>query len=62
MDFLKVLQENPGLKSKLEELLSGSYPIALVRASAETGLDENTFPTSCPWNLEEITTIGFYPE
>jgi hypothetical protein len=29
---------------------------------AETGLDEENFPESCEYSLDEILGEGFYPE
>ncbi len=60
--FLRVLQENPGLKSKLEGCLLNAYQDAVVEAAKETGFDENVFPETCPWRWEEITSSHFYPD
>lgn len=62
VDFLKVLKENPGLKSKLSGCLIDAYQLAVIRASEETGLDEDVFPLNCPWSFEEIAKVTFYPE
>ncbi len=62
MKFIKVLNENPGLKPSLDQCLIDAYQFAIVEASKETGLDEKTFPSVCPWELKEITRLDFYPE
>lgn len=62
MNFIKVLNENPGLKPSLNQCLTDAYQFAIVEASKETGLDEKTFPSVCPWELKEITKPDFYPE
>lgn len=49
-----VLEENPSLKHKLQEILKQSYKGAIVGAALETGLDEKIFPRECPWTIEEI--------
>lgn len=49
-----VLKENPSLKHKLIEIFEQSYEGAIVGAALETGLDEKSFPTECPWTIEEI--------
>jgi hypothetical protein len=60
--FLRVLQENPGLKSKLDGCLLNAYQYAVVEAAKETGFDESVFPKNCPWSWEEITNNLFYPD
>lgn len=62
VDFLKVLRDNPGLKSKLAGLLIDAYQSAVIKASEETGIDESDFPTTCPWSFEEIANSLFYPD
>ena len=62
INFMKVLRDNPGLKPSLEQCLIDAYQMASIQASQETGLDENTFPVSCPWSLTQATQQDFYPE
>ena len=58
--FLRLLQENPGLKSKLDGCLLNAYQDAVVEAAKETSFDESVFPKNCPWRWEEITSSNFY--
>ena len=60
-DFLETLDENPGLKPQLDEILVKSYHRAKKKASQETGLNKNTFPDNCPWDLSTILDDDFYP-
>jgi Domain of unknown function DUF29 len=60
--FLRVLKENPGLKSKLDGCLLNAYQDAVVEAAKETAFDESVFPKNCPWSWEEITNSLFYPD
>lgn len=60
--FLRVLKENPGLKSKLDGCLLNAYQDAVVDAAKETGFDESVFPETCPWRWDEITNSLFYPD
>ncbi len=60
--FLRVLKENPGLKSKLDGCLLNAYQDAVVEAAKETAFDESVFPKNCPWSWEEITNNLFYPD
>jgi len=43
IEFLKVLRDNPGLKTGLKQLLDDAYLSAVIKASQETGLDESAF-------------------
>jgi predicted nucleic acid-binding Zn-ribbon protein len=56
------LDENPSLKSKLDEFLVKSYKYAIRGAMKETGLAKSTFPENCPWSIEQIMDTCFWPE
>jgi len=56
------LQENPGLKSKLPELVETAYGYAVTRAVRETGLGPESFPASCPWTYEQLADDDFWPD
>lgn len=56
------LKKNPGLKSKLPEIILEAYQDARESAADETGLPEQTFPKECPWALEEALNPEFWPE
>jgi hypothetical protein len=58
--LLKLLTENPSLKSSLEESKEKIYPLAVISAEKETGL--STFPDTCPYELTEILAPEFFPE
>ncbi len=62
IEYINVLTDNPGLKSQLETIFKGAYKLALVKASSETGIDEDIFPVTCPWTLAEVTNQAFYPD
>jgi len=53
-NFQKTLKRNPGLKSKLDEILEDAYFNARLEAAKDTGLDEDTFPENSPWTIKEI--------
>jgi hypothetical protein len=55
------LQENPGLKSKLPELVEKAYDYAVTGAVRETGLAVKVFPQECPWSYEQFTNPDFWP-
>lgn len=56
------LKENPGLKSKLPEILLTAYRQARLSATSETGLTLKTFPEECPWAFEEFIDSEFWPD
>jgi hypothetical protein len=62
INFEEILDDNPSLKSQLDALLSRAYDKAVIDAATETGLDEETFPSSCPWSWSQIRDIAFYPD
>lgn len=56
------LLENPGLKSKLQELTEKAYMYAVTGAVRETGLDIQVFPQTCPWTYEQFINEDFWPK
>lgn len=58
----RVLKKNPGLKGDLEETFKDAYIAATFRATDETGLDEKTFPSICPYTFEKCLNDEFFPE
>lgn len=62
LKFQQTLEENPGLKSKLDGILLKAYEYAVIQASRETKISKNVFPQTCPWSFEQIIDDNFYPE
>jgi hypothetical protein len=56
------LEDNPSLKSKLDDTVIYAYRDAVIEAAAETGLPESTFPATCPWSFDQIMDEEFWPE
>lgn len=61
-DVEEFLQDSPSLKPKLAELLAECYPRAVIEASDETGLPPATFPSTCPFTIEQILDQEFFSE
>jgi hypothetical protein len=59
--ILESLEESPSLGPFFEEILAQAYQDAVDQAEAETGLARETFPTSCPYEPDDITEKGFLP-
>jgi Domain of unknown function DUF29 len=52
--IVRVLKQNPGLKSRLAEALEEGYADGLDRAVSETELDYSVFPEACPYTFDEM--------
>jgi hypothetical protein len=52
----RVLEDNPGLKSRINEARGRAYRDARLEAAAETGLKIATFPAECPYTLDAMMT------
>jgi len=61
-DILGLLQDNPSLKSYLDQALLDAYPNARDLAMGETDLPEQTFPDLCLYSLVDILDDRFFPE
>ena len=60
--FEETLNENPGLKPQLDEILKKAHRLAVIQASRETKISKNVFPENCPWELPQLIEEGFYPD
>ena len=60
----KVLRKNPGLKPLLDEAIAEAYSDARLEAQGETDLDEEVFPTRCPypWDVIMERSIDWPPK
>ena len=62
IQFEETLNENPGLKPKLDEIVKKAYRLAVIKAARETKISKAVFPECCPWNLAQLIEDGFYPD
>jgi len=62
LEIRKLLRHNPGLKSKIAEIIRDAYEGARLQAAKETPLDEDDFPVECPWTFERSIEDGFWPD
>jgi len=56
-----VLQSSPSLRRFVPEAIAYAYPRARKDAATETGLPLASFPTTCPWTVEEILDEDWLP-
>jgi hypothetical protein len=62
LQFCKTLNENPGLKPALDEIIKDAYKLAVIKAALETKISKSIFPECCPWTLAQIIEDEFYPD
>ena len=56
-----LLRDSPGLRPRLLQDLPANYARALKRATDETALRADKFPSRCPFTLEQILDEDFLP-
>ena len=57
----RVLSESPSLRPAMPEILPRAFSTAIREAADETGLPRQTFPSSCPWSLEQALDEDWLP-
>lgn len=55
------LDDNPGLKPLLPEILVKAYGYAVLEAAKETELPRKTFPPESPWTFDQIMQEEWLP-
>jgi hypothetical protein len=50
------LEENPGLRSKLDEIIPGAYRLGVAYAIKDMNLPRTAFPEACPYDFDAIMT------
>ena len=61
LSVLGLIEDNPSLRSILEERIAKAYPQGVLLAVKETDLDKKAFPLSCPYSTQELFDVDFYP-
>jgi hypothetical protein len=56
------LDENPSLRSRLDEVIRTAYRTSRTGAGNETGLDRETFPSICPFAFDDAMNPNFWPD
>ena len=60
--ILRLLDSSPSLQPYLEEDLQLGYEDGVDLATQETNLPDSTFPSTCPYSLEQALDAGFLPD
>ena len=62
IEIQKLLRDSPSLSGDMPRMLEGEYAAARADAVDETGLSEETFPLDCPFSVEQVLEVGFWPD
>ena len=62
IEIQKLLRDSPSLSEEVSQMLADEYAAARADAVDETGLSEETFPLDCPFSVEQVLDIGFWPD
>jgi hypothetical protein len=54
-----VLGDNPGLRPRIDEAIARAYRRARLEAAQETELSLKSFPVTCPYSFDDITSRPF---
>lgn len=57
-----LLEDSPSLKSLFSERLERAYPQGVLLAVKETYLDKTIFPPVCPYTVDQVLSLDFYPD
>jgi Domain of unknown function DUF29 len=56
------LNDNPSLKSQLNEATRSAYRRAVNEAVVETGFAREAYPSECPYSFEQAMDQNFWPD
>ena len=56
-----LIDDNPSLKNFPQIKLQSAYKDAVIMAAGETGLDEQEFPSVCPYTVEQLFDEEWLP-
>lgn len=59
-EIAELLEDSPSLRPKIGELVTRRYPAARNRAALETGLAEETFPSSCLFSEDDLLDAAYW--
>jgi hypothetical protein len=57
----KLLEENPSLRPSAMLVAEKVYPVAVRRASTQTGVPRSTFPPANPYSKDQLFDFDFVP-
>ena len=57
----RILEDNPGLKHRIDDAISQGYKYGRKGAIQETFLEDQIFPNICPYTCSELLNDHFFP-
>ncbi|MFK0730406.1 MAG: DUF29 domain-containing protein [Gloeotrichia echinulata GP01] len=57
----RLLEDNPGLQGKIEEIIAKGYKYGRKGAIKETDLPDSLFPVTCLYSWQELIDDSFFP-
>jgi hypothetical protein len=57
----RLLEDNPGLKNRLDEMIAKGYKYGRKGAIKETNLSSIVFPETCPYHWNQLLDDQFFP-
>ncbi|MBS1201895.1 MAG: hypothetical protein H6R22_404 [Chromatiaceae bacterium] len=60
-DIRALLKESPSLRVCVPELVADRFGIARYNTANETGLPETSFPSDCPYTVQQLMDPDFWP-
>ena len=58
----RLLEDNPGLKSRLDDIIAQGYKYGRKGAIKETDLTDSLFPAQCPFSWQKLMDDSFSPQ
>jgi hypothetical protein len=62
IEIQKLLRDSPSLSGEVSQMLADEYSGARADAIDETELSEKTFPSHCPFTMEQVLDERFWPD
>lgn len=61
-EIAELLEDSPSLEPKIGKLVARRYRAARSRAALETGVSEDTFPSTCPFSADQMLDAAYWPD
>lgn len=61
-EIAEMFERNPTLAGSRQDLVAQSYETGRQRLRYETYFDETDFPSSCPFTVDQVFDVSYYPE
>jgi Domain of unknown function DUF29 len=58
----EIIETSPSLRAYPSQVMRAAYTGATVSASEETGIIIGIFPETCPFSVDQILDLEFFPE